>query len=145
MQPSLKRILAILVAYMTITAVVLISAGRAPDHRMYTDTADISDSGQPHPAVFGKRIWEANGCFACHSIFGLGGHLGPDLTNVMDNRDAAYIHHVLKTGLNRMPAYSEFTPAELDALVAYFEYLRGLGAYPLQSPWTQSFGETEHH
>ncbi|MBK8357424.1 MAG: hypothetical protein IPL13_19205 [Saprospiraceae bacterium] len=30
----------------------------------------------------GKLIWQDYNCNACHQIYGLGGYLGPDLTNV---------------------------------------------------------------
>ncbi|MCH7870146.1 MAG: c-type cytochrome, partial [Planctomycetes bacterium] len=37
-------------------------------------------------AKSGLAIWRENNCQACHQIYGYGGFLGPDLTNLMDRR-----------------------------------------------------------
>jgi len=34
------------------------------------------------PAQEGKLVWQQYGCNSCHQVYGLGGYLGPDLTNV---------------------------------------------------------------
>ena len=44
------------------------------------------------PSVLAGRIlYDKNGCTACHSIYGKGGKLGPDLTHVGSKRDADWL------------------------------------------------------
>ena len=129
-----KRVFTVLFAYFGITLTVLLSSGRLSNHVLRT-----SSENHPSDAIFGKKVWHEKGCGVCHSIYGLGGHLGPDLTNLMDKRDAFYIEYIITTGLAKMPAYPLEEP-EIDALVCYFEYLNQLGVYPLQDPITQLFG-----
>ena len=31
----------------------------------------------------GRIVWQKNNCQSCHQLYGLGGYLGPDLTNEM--------------------------------------------------------------
>lgn len=130
-----RRVRVVLGAYLGILGVVLGSAGLAENHRM---EAAASGSGA-WDAIDGKRIWEENGCVVCHSVYGLGGHLGPDLTNVMERYDPRYIRHVMRNGMGKMPGYS-LDKDEVEALVQYLGYLNRLGTYPLQSPWHESFG-----
>lgn len=89
--------------------------------------------------ISGKRIWNSNQCSTCHSIFGLGGHLGPDLTNLNSRQDKSYIHNIIRTGLKKMPAY-DLTDAEIQSLHAYFQYLNELGSYPGKSVKEDYFG-----
>jgi nitric oxide reductase subunit C len=69
----------------------------------------------------GKQIWQSKNCASCHQLYGLGGHLGPDLTNVYSKRQAAYISSFLKTGTQVMPNF-HLSDAEIEALLAFFEY-----------------------
>jgi cytochrome c oxidase subunit II len=88
----------------------------------------------------GRALFEQGRCGACHSIRGTdaAGTLGPDLTHVgsrstlgagtIPNQPgaiAAWIAHVqeLKPG-SRMPAYRQYTDAELQALAGYLAGLR---------------------
>ncbi len=129
-----KRVLVVLFAYLGITLTVLLSSGGLSNHSLQTYSEN-----HPSDAIAGKQLWHKKGCTVCHSVYGLGGHLGPDLTNVMDRRDGVYVEHIIKTGFAKMPAYPLKKP-EIEALVCYFEYLNQLGIYPLQDPMNQSFG-----
>ncbi|MGC9452608.1 MAG: c-type cytochrome [Oceanipulchritudo sp.] len=129
---SSKRIVVILVAYVAILCAVLLSSGRSVNH-------PINAAGETRRAITGKQIWQNSGCIVCHSIYGLGGHLGPDLTNVRRRFDGTYIRYIIKNGFRKMPAYP-LEQDELEALVQYFDYLNQLGTYPLQSPLHDAFG-----
>ena len=87
----------------------------------------------------GVRLWRSRNCAACHALYGLGGHLGPDLTNVISRRGRPYAAYVLSAGKGRMSAYA-LTESEGDALLDYLESFDALGQYPLKSPHAKPFG-----
>ena len=59
-------------------------------------------------AVEGRLIWQKYNCQSCHQLYGLGGYLGPDLTNVVSNpkKGEMMIKQILKYGVKQMPAYN---------------------------------------
>ena len=70
----------------------------------------------------GKLIWQKYNCQCCHQLFGLGGYLGPDLTNTISNdaKSEKYMRAVIQSGIKQMPAFSI---PEKD-LVKLFEFLK---------------------
>lgn len=87
------------------------------------------DNGMPVAGEFaleGKTVWQQNNCQACHQLYGLGGHLGPDLTNVYSTKPEAYIRAILQTGTPVMPNF-HLDKKEINALVAFFEYTNSTG------------------
>ena len=68
----------------------------------------------------GLRLWRENNCHTCHQIYGYGGFLGPDLTNLMSRRPDEDLTTVLSDGRKQMPAF-HFTEAEQAAIQ---EFLR---------------------
>ena len=56
-------------------------------------------------AASGKQVWQQYNCQACHQLYGLGGYLGPDLTNVYSRRGPEYVRAFLKNGTNVMPDF----------------------------------------
>ncbi len=66
----------------------------------------------------GKLIWQQYNCNACHQIYGLGGYLGPDLTNEYSLRGQATIRGVLKSGTGSMPDF-HLNEKEIDRLIAF--------------------------
>ena len=40
-------------------------------------------NGASPVAGSGKLVWQKHNCQSCHQLYGLGGYLGPDLTNVI--------------------------------------------------------------
>jgi len=87
----------------------------------------------------GLRLWRSHNCAACHSLYGLGGHLGPDLTNVISRRGRPYAAYILASGKGKMPAYP-LDAADYDALLDYLQSIDALGQYPLKSPNSKPFG-----
>lgn len=78
----------------------------------------------------GKLLYQQKNCQACHQIYGLGGHLGPDLTNVYAMRTEAYIKAFLKVGSPVMPDF-RLTDQEMEAFVEFFKYINSTGtAHP---------------
>ncbi|MCO6460684.1 MAG: cytochrome c [Saprospiraceae bacterium] len=74
----------------------------------------------------GKQIWQDNNCTACHQIYGLGGFLGPDLTNVFSKLSDEQISVKIRTGNNIMPSYN-LTDKQMKELIAYLRSLNRSG------------------
>ena len=80
-------------------------------------------------ARYGQVLFQQHNCIACHQFYGLGGYMGPDLTNVVSNKGSAYARAFLMSGTPRMPNFN-LNEAELDAMVAYLEFVDTTGRYP---------------
>lgn len=82
-------------------------------------------------AIQGQDLWQNNNCWSCHQIYGLGGYLGPDLTNVFsaENKGPDYIKAFLNSGIKSMPKFN-FTEEEKEALVAYLKEVDSSGYFP---------------
>lgn len=70
----------------------------------------------------GMGVWQANNCASCHQLYGLGGYMGPDLTNTHSQKGEARIRTFVRYGTGRMPAHV-LSDAELDALVAFLAWV----------------------
>ena len=77
----------------------------------------------PDRSAEGERIFQDYGCRACHSLGGLGAHVGPELDRVRDRKSRADIVRWLddpqkiKPG-TKMPTFN-LTPAQEHALADY--------------------------
>lgn len=82
-------------------------------------------------AIQGQDLWQNNNCWSCHQIYGLGGYLGPDLTNVFsaENKGPDYIKAFLNSGIKSMPKFN-FTEEEKEALVVYLKEVDSSGYFP---------------
>ena len=90
-------------------------------------------------ARHGQQLFQENNCIACHQFYGLGGYMGPDLTNVISNYSAAYARAFLVTGTPRMPNFN-LSEEEIDALVAYLDFVDSTGTYPPENFEVTWFG-----
>jgi nitric oxide reductase subunit C len=81
----------------------------------------------------GRQLFLDFNCTACHQFYGLGGHMGPDLTNVTrtTGKGAAYARGIILHGTERMPMLG-VTPEQADAIVAYLEAWASSGTYPVR-------------
>ena len=57
-------------------------------------------------AVKGRLVWQKYNCQSCHQLYGLGGYLGPDLTNVYSTKGDKVIIGVINSGNKAMPAFN---------------------------------------
>ncbi len=74
----------------------------------------------------GKLIWQKYNCSACHQIYGLGGYLGPDLTNEYSKRNEAFIIAFIKNGNESMPKF-KLTDEEVQSLLQFFKSIDASG------------------
>ncbi len=82
-------------------------------------------------AIRGEVLWQESNCTACHQIYGLGGYLGPDLTNVISNpyKGEEYVKSFLNSGIKSMPKF-KFTDSEKDDIVSFLKHVDNSGFYP---------------
>ena len=92
----------------------------------------------------GKMIWQQNNCSACHQLYGLGGFLGPDLTNIYSNqgKGPAYIKAFVQNGTTVMPSF-HLPDQEMDALLAFFQHVDASGKADPKTYATKSNGTIE--
>jgi nitric oxide reductase subunit C len=92
----------------------------------------------------GKTVWQNCNCQACHQFYGLGGYLGPDLTNVISkyNNNRLVIKSFIMSGNASMPAY-QLPERDLDALVDFLGHMNASGAASPKSFKRLPFGMIE--
>jgi nitric oxide reductase subunit C len=114
---------------------------------VYTGGTHLAGTAPLSTAVQnGLRLYQAKNCVACHQIYGLGGYMGPDLTNVASapNKDAHYLRTMIKNGTDRMPNFG-LTDAEADALVAFLKFVDASGRYPPTKPVIKWYGTVDYN
>ena len=98
--------------------------------------------GPASPAVAaGAKVWRSENCLACHAIYGLGGHLGPDLTNTVSRLGADGVAAKVAAGGARMPPFALGQEAAAN-LVAWLAYIDVTGVYPLPRHFSPGYGDT---
>lgn len=70
----------------------------------------------------GMRVWQQRNCASCHQLYGLGGYMGPDLTNALGAKGEARIRTFVRYGTGRMPA-QPMSDQDMDALVAFLAWV----------------------
>lgn len=77
----------------------------------------------------GKMIWQQNNCHTCHQIYGLGGYLGPDLTNVVSRPGYSedYLKGIIQSGVKQMPGFA-LSKTEIDELLYFLRALDETGS-----------------
>jgi len=122
----------IFVGYLSLVATVLLVPTRAAN----------LEPAKRQQVLAGSRAWLEGNCNSCHAIYGLGGHLGPDLTTIVRTRGAPYAKVMLQTGRPGMPACT-FDPGKMDDLIAYLDFIGSTGTYPLRQKPLQVFGSLQ--
>jgi nitric oxide reductase subunit C len=90
----------------------------------------------------GADVFQQYNCVACHQFYGLGGYMGPDLTNVISNRGEAVARAFITAGTATMPNLG-LLPDEIDAVVAYLAFVDKTGTYPPENYDVRWFGSVE--
>lgn len=89
-----------------------------------------AESGSRGEVRADLEAWRSAGCQACHSIYGLGGHTGPDLTNVVGRSSGAYVAAMMRAGPPGMPSYARLSEDQTAAIVRYLTLIDRSGTYP---------------
>ncbi len=73
-------------------------------------------------AANGRLVWQKYNCQSCHQLFGLGGYLGPDLTNMMsqNGKGETLLRAMVKTGTKQMPTFN-LSENELHELMEFLK------------------------
>ncbi len=100
---------------------------------VYTTDSNF-DKGSQHlsyEVIKGKRLFQKYNCISCHQIYGLGGYLGPDLTNVISahGKGELYASAIIKYGTLIMPNMS-LSDKEVEEVLAYLKYIDKTGKSP---------------
>lgn len=96
---------------------------------IYMDKENYGKVRLSEEALRGEQLWLRNNCNACHQLYGLGGYLGPDLTNVVATKSPEIIKVFLVSGVKSMPVFS-FSEPEKDQLVQFLKEVNETGYYP---------------
>ncbi len=97
---------------------------------VYTGATELPEARAPGQHVRnGQALFQEHNCIACHQFYGLGGYMGPDLTNVISNKGSPYARAFLMSGTQRMPNFN-LNKTELDEMVSFLEFVDTTGRYP---------------
>lgn len=88
---------------------------------------------QNQKAKNGKLLFQKYNCISCHQIYGLGGYMGPDLTNAMSQtgKGEVWCRALLAAGTDKMPDF-KLSQQETDQLIAYLIYIDKTGISPVK-------------
>ncbi len=99
---------------------------------VYSDPIGAQTRLSDH-ATQGRGLWLKHNCQSCHQLFGFGGFLGPDLTNVASRfsdskgvRFDARLTTILTEGSKVMPAF-HLDREQRDQLASYFREIDEAG------------------
>jgi nitric oxide reductase subunit C len=125
MSTRLKRII-----FWSLVALFLVDSGVV---YLSGSDANTAANNPTEKANAGKLLFQEHNCIACHQIYGLGGYMGPDLTNVISDkaRGEAYARSFIQAGTTRMPNF-HLAGTDIDALVAFLKYIDKTGNSPVR-------------
>jgi nitric oxide reductase subunit C len=103
---------------------------------IYTTGAEI-DPGKSYITAEsnkGKLLFQEYNCISCHQLYGLGGYMGPDLTNVIstEGKGEVYAKSFIQNGTQRMPNF-HLNKNDVNALTAYLKYVDKTGISPVRN------------
>lgn len=82
-------------------------------------------ASSPNRRAHGAEVFSESGCQHCHSIGGVGGHKGPDLSGVGRRRSKTALRQQIVFGSKVMPAFGDdLEPKELKDLIVYLHSCR---------------------
>lgn len=117
-----KKVMAAFVAIFSVYNIIVYTQGTS------NNTPKMSEQ-----ALAGERLYQEKNCTACHQFYGLGGYLGPDLTNIIsnENKGPMYVKAFLNSGIKSMPNFN-FSEEEKEVLVQFLSEVDKTGYYPIK-------------
>ena len=108
---------------------------------VYSTAAETRLPPMSRQAVRGELLWQKSNCSACHQLYGLGGYLGPDLTNIISTKGKGplYVKTFINAGVKAMPIFN-FTEEEKEDIVAFLTYVDKTGYFPNAEAQLQKTG-----
>lgn len=110
---------------------ILISVFSLYNFNIYTSKTNYSSVRLSKKGIEGENIWLQNNCNSCHQLYGLGGYLGPDLTNVYSakGKGETFIKSILNSGIKSMPKFN-FNEKEKEKIIQFLKEVDQTGYYP---------------
>lgn len=92
----------------------------------------------------GRIVWQKYNCQSCHQLYGLGGYLGPDLTNTFSNpnKGVPIIRAMVAYGTKQMPAYN-LPEGEMSNLLEFLNSVDASGTSDPRKFKNDNFGMVE--
>lgn len=89
----------------------------------------------------GQLVWQKLNCQACHQLYGLGGHKGPDLTNIFSEpgKNRAYLSGIIVAGGKEMPSF-QMDRDEMNALLDFLEEVDKTGKSRIEQEQVDVWG-----
>ena len=109
---------------------------------VYTHGDDNNKEGTPNQQVLaGWKVWQDNNCQSCHQLYGLGGYMGPDLTNVatQTGKGPSYMEPYIKYGTGRMPSF-HLSDTDVHDLIGFLKWVDKSGQSKLSEGMNQQSG-----
>jgi nitric oxide reductase subunit C len=99
-----------------------------------------------HKAASGRLVWQKYNCQVCHQLYGLGGYLGPDLTNVYSakGKGGDYIKAIVISGTKQMPGF-QLAETEMGELLEFLKSTDNSGSSDPRNFKTQASGMIEQN
>ena len=89
----------------------MIFVGLTAHSRHYILTKSTDQAGLTDAVVRGKRVWERNACFDCHTLHGEGARFAPEVGDVFKRwggeKDPAGAHQMIKDWMKSQPSGAE--------------------------------------
>lgn len=104
------------------------------------------DKKEVAKASEGRIVWQKYNCHVCHQLYGLGGYLGPDLTNVYQKykSNTEVLRHIFKGGMKQMPIFN-LSKEEEDLLITFLKSTNESGIADPRNFKKLSNGMIEQH
>ncbi len=127
---STKRVACLLITGLALYGSLLVNTALAVPQTK-KPTKKPAATGNAAQIAAGKKVYDSNGCKACHKIGEAGGSSAPDLTKV--GADPKHTAKWLQTQVNSpktnnpnstMPPYPQIKGKDIKALVAYLGSLK---------------------
>lgn len=120
--------------------VLLVMAFFGQTYLVYADPVETQPLTED--AVRGRMLWQTSNCQTCHQLYGFGGFLGPDLTNVASRITQSQFEHQLEVGSTQMPKF-DFVQEDRDALWAFLDSMNKTGMGQARNKSQLTLGKQE--